>query len=354
MLPPKLSSSPVFSDTEYHAQPSIRPGMWASVSSKYQPYKCVSHFECPGGPAGQCAARRTGTACTLCEEGYFRFNGACRECSPSHRLTLIAVLVLMAAFCYATYHMTGGSTMLHQVTTLLGVTMSLGHIIKYLQLMALFGLILFEWHISSIDDNSWSSLLKALRLALFDFTEVLSLDCWANGISPLASYTIRMLIPVFLYGSSVIASSVALDGGTHYEWEHLSLANSIGQITQALFIPIVVSSLAPLQCFSHPSRDAQSVLQYPEQLCEGGEYWAMVGIGIAGLLIYVIGFVCLVFWATLWVGELCETDPSYMKRFRFLFYRFRQDRYYWSTIIVTQNMALSLVPFIKVDDMYVK
>ncbi|EER04696.1 hypothetical protein Pmar_PMAR013217 [Perkinsus marinus ATCC 50983] len=43
-------------------------------------------------------------------------------------------------------------------------------------------------------------LLKALRLALFDFTEVLSLDCWSNGISPLASYTIRMLIPVFLYG----------------------------------------------------------------------------------------------------------------------------------------------------------
>ncbi|KAF4733303.1 hypothetical protein FOZ63_011487, partial [Perkinsus olseni] len=135
--------------------------------------------------------------------------------------------------------------------------------------------------------------------------------------------------------------------GRSYKWEYLSLANSIGQITQALFIPIVVSSLAPLQCFSHPSRDARSVLQYPEQLCEGSDYWAMVGVGIACFVVFVVGFVCLVFWATLWVGGICETDPSYMKRFRFLFYRFRQDRYYWPTIIVTRNLALSLVPFIK-------
>ncbi|KAF4733227.1 hypothetical protein FOZ62_031755, partial [Perkinsus olseni] len=293
---------------------------------------------------------------------YFRFNGACLECSPGHRLTLVAMLALMAIFCYATYHMTGGSTMLHQLTTLLGVTMSLGYIVTYLQMMGLFGIILFDWHLSSVDGKAWSSLLTVLRLALFDFGEALALDCWSSNISPLGVYIARMLIPLLLYGMMTFLwfciqfkrYHLVTSIGRSYKWEYLSLANSIGQITQALFIPIVVSSLAPLQCFSHPSRDAQSVLQYPEQLCEGSDYWAMVGVGIACFAVFVVGFVCLVFWATLWVGGLCETDPSYMKRFRFLFYRFRQDRYYWPTIIVTRNLALSLVPFIKVDDIHLK
>ncbi|KAF4722233.1 hypothetical protein FOZ63_000479, partial [Perkinsus olseni] len=204
-------------DTKYHAQPSVRPGMWASISAKYQPYKCeqggrrgtwvygelrgsVSYFECPGGPAGECAPWRTGTACTKCVEGYFRFNGACLECFPFHRLTLVAMLALMAIFCYATYHMTGGSTMLHQLTTLLGVTMSLGNIVTYLQMMGLFCIILFDWHLSSVDGKAWSSVLTVLRLALFDFGEALTLDCWSSNTSPLGVYIARMLIPLLLYG----------------------------------------------------------------------------------------------------------------------------------------------------------
>lgn len=72
--------------------------------------------------------------------------------------------------------------------------------------------------------------------------------------------------------------------------------------------------------------------------------------------IFVISFLLFCYQLTRWASEELsgERGLTFSIRYRFLFYRLRQDRYQFGLWMMLRNVALALVPLVRPDDPYIK
>jgi hypothetical protein len=61
-----------------------------------------------------------------------------------------------------------------------------------------------------------------------------------------------------------------------------------------------------------------------------------------------------VVFVTLSAPRLSAADPMYLLKFKFLFFRFRSDRYYFNTLFLIRNFLIGLTPAIMANDQVVQ
>jgi hypothetical protein len=255
-------------------------------------------------------------------------------------LALVAGMVFLVAVAFIVNK--GTSTEPKSVTTVLIVS---ALTISAIQSMGVMASLVVTWA------EPLNSIFKVVALISFDL-KVLGTECML-GQSVARSYALRQLLSpcATVYIAVVIALKKKLwDPGLHYKVETV---NAVGVGYQAFFVSILVSITLPFVCYGHPGSDTYSMVSNPSVLCfEGDEYTAMVIMGVLSLLVSVIPFLSFVVYATFnYKGATSDTDRAHwhLTMFRFLFFRYKPDAYYFTSINLLRSLLVCLVPVIARD-----
>ena len=166
------------------------------------------------------------------------------------------------------------------------------------------------------------------------------------GASPAVIFSVRqMLAP----GCAVIVlivvalKKVMRSQDTQYWVESI---NAVGTIYSMLFVSMVMSALQPWVCYDHPNQNGFSMLDSPGVLCfDSSEHTSMVTLGLIVILVIILPFVALVFWANLRypVSVRRGRSDAHIRTFRFLFFRYHAHYYLFSVVTLLRGLFVCLV-----------
>jgi len=131
------------------------------------------------------------------------------------------------------------------------------------------------------------------------------------------------------------------------------LINAVGMFFSTLFIPILLSSVAPLIIDNHPGDSGQSVKSLPAILVmDDPDYGWLLAFGMIGLCLVPLPFFSMCGYATwkypCWVSE-SESDKTAvrrMKAFGFLFAKFTPPSYKYGMVLLIRSFLICLVPVV--------
>ncbi|KAF4653606.1 hypothetical protein FOZ61_008869 [Perkinsus olseni] len=321
----------------YHARPLVPSGNWATPTDPFRLRKCLSGRECPGGPVGDlCSDHRLGLVCALCESGFYHSGGGCAQCSGSDSVILPLVILSIIVVYHLTYNLMNREVQ-QAVTADVSIAMSIGSLVTYLQLIALFSEIGFDW------SSEISTLLDIAKISLFNF-DILRLECFMDGPQQslwryLTGFALPYAIIIYIWLFYLFArgSNVAWRLGVTKD----KTINMTGQVICVMLLAMVSTAVAPFQCYSHNDLGDRSLI--------------MVAVGVVSSILIIV-FLLFCYQLNRWAGDELsgERGAVFSVRYRFLFYRLRQDRYQFGLWMMLRNVALALVPVIRPDDPYIK
>eukprot|EP00913_Durusdinium_trenchii_P025948 g24346.t1 len=136
-------------------------------------------------------------------------------------------------------------------------------------------------------------------------------------------------------GLSVFVLDVEILGITCVRpWRLYQTANTIGIFLQVGFSALGALALQPLMCYRHPNGQ-YSLLKYPDTFCGSDEHGAMLGVGIALLSVFVVGFFvycCFGAWKVPYWSS--QQQQHLVKAFLFLIGKFRLDVWWFGLFLL--------------------
>mmetsp|Transcript_50177 Transcript_50177/g.113795 ORF Transcript_50177/g.113795 Transcript_50177/m.113795 type:complete len:1229 (-) Transcript_50177:778-4464(-) len=325
-----------------HAQPVNLPGFMSLVESPYESWGCRNERQCFGGVPGVCGpAGRDGNVqgCTTCVDGMFGIGDDCSDCSGSREWLMIALPICFFFSIPAMYYFCN-SPVTANVGSMLATTMAFGMIVMILQVFGVFSRVTLRL------DSPMKEIMMFMRIFNFDI-DMLGAECLLDT-SALSKFTNRCLLPLllcFMY--------VAWWGGSRLlswkNWAVPETCNAMGLLLQALFITMITITTEPFQCKLQPTGKT-SLVGYPEITCGEGDHTGMLALGVIFTVAYGVGLFAVALWATLVAPKRSAVSPVFLVMFRFLFFRFRADRWYWGSALLLRNGFLSFVPVMTPDD----
>ena len=114
--------------------------------------------------------------------------------------------------------------------------------------------------------------------------------------------------------------------------------NTIGAVYNMLFVSIVMSAFQPWICYGHPNQNGSSMLDNPDVLCiDSSEHTSMVIMALIAILVFILPFGALAFWANLCnrVSVKRGRSDTRIRTFRLLFFRHHPRYYLFSGVNVT-------------------
>mmetsp|Transcript_74447 Transcript_74447/g.170758 ORF Transcript_74447/g.170758 Transcript_74447/m.170758 type:complete len:389 (+) Transcript_74447:3-1169(+) len=123
----------------------------------------------------------------------------------------------------------------------------------------------------------------------------------------------------------------------------------MGLVMQGLYITVVATVTMPFQCKMQPSGQT-TLTNHPDVTCGEGQHNGMLVQGSLFTCIYGVGWLAVTLWANRVAPRRSSASPAFLVVFRFLFFRFRADRWYWGAILLVRNLILSFVPVTTPDD----
>ena len=327
-------------------KPTVLAGFWAaeSVSGEYRALYCGRQTEhlCPGGALEQCANGRTGPACGLCASDMRRTSQGCEECSAGPVLPIIFFLVFILASAGA-YRVTN-DPMTREATTWLATSLAIGMLVSKVQMLGVVSSLALTWP-APLD-----SLMEVMKLFVFDLS-VIQVNC-LSGASPMAMYAPSALM-IFLFPGILMVMfglSHALQTVTKKApWTKAKTWNTIGAMMQAGFITCCGVVMQPFICFPHPD-GGTSVLLYPSLECGTSDQSGLAALALAAIFVILLPYCIVSMWALAVAPRKSSESQDFLAAFRYLFFRFRTDRYWWGAAVLTRNFALSLGPVLFPED----
>jgi len=277
-------------------------------------------------------------------------DGGCTSCEGSEMLPVIIIVCIFCGCLTCTYHFanskikttesgilvigagvsnTGGTLM--SMTVLGGLTLNFG-----VTLQSAFALPVF---------NTVGFRLQCLRFSP-------GLGTWGFTMC------IPIAIPIYLFFLKLVTAPPCIKKLLRgFEVTVPKIANTVGHIMMAIFVPITFMACMPHACYENPAGPGQkplmSMAEYPQIVCgedENGEwsddYKAFFALSLCCLICYTLFFLCWVLRATLIAPAASRRDPNFKVWFRFMLYRFRADRYQWGLVIISRSFGISLTPMV--------
>jgi len=315
---------------------------WEAMQCAPYAVNSCPRTEDPAVATSKCAAGRDpeSRVCALCLDGYFQDGDECAKCSGSASgLPVFLSMIMWFLTLLGTYYFCN-SPVTQAASTLLTTSVGLGMMLTGFQALSVMANFSVEW------GSPFVEVLNVMKLLVFD-VELLQVEC-VYPSTAISRYTMRILIPlitVVAYVGCYVVSKTLLPMIKKPSWEFPKTVNSAGQIWNAMYITITMTAFLPFQCYSHPNGQS-SLLKFPDVLCWEEDYSMWLTLGVIFTLFYGVGFFTLCAVAN-WKAPSASHDiPRFTMFFRFLLFRFRTDRWYWGTVLMTRSLCMSLVPIV--------
>ena len=314
------------------------PGFWANPSdlSVAKVFQCRDQLQCPGGAVGSCAVGRKGRACGSCIKGYAsEFDGTCAPCGGrSLWPILVMLLVTLGAIPLILVAGIFASRARRAALSIFMVSIIFGQVVVCLQALdAIYQL-----------DIAWIDPAKAILQSLAVFNLDLDFSC----VLPPQDYILEYAVQVTAYPVVLLI--------TFLIWLTLRWAskqvpfnafvNAHGLLIVALLTAMTLTILRPLQCKNNPS-GLFTIASRPDIICwETAEHLILFWLALAGILAYPVTILASIAYLTMKYPVWLRSGGGIeiMERYRFLFARFRPERYYYGLILCAHNLIVAVIP----------
>ena len=299
-------------------------------------FQCRDQLQCPGGAVGSCAVGRKGRACGSCIKGYAsEFDGTCAPCGGrSLWPILVMLLVTLGAIPLILVAGIFASRARRAALSIFMVSIIFGQVVVCLQALdAIYQL-----------DIAWIDPAKAILQSLAVFNLDLDFSC----VLPPQDYILEYAVQVTAYPVVLLI--------TFLIWLTLRWAskqvpfnafvNAHGLLIVALLTAMTLTILRPLQCKNNPS-GLFTIASRPDIICwETAEHLILFWLALAGILAYPVTILASIAYLTMKYPVWLRSGGGIeiMERYRFLFARFRPERYYYGLILCAHNLIVAVIP----------
>jgi len=315
----------------------------------YIVYRCLDVSKCPAGQRGQCSAGHTGVACATCLDGYHMVpaSGQCSKCeaSSSYPTAIVAIIAGLVGLVFLTYAVNRDPiTRSHAA---LSCVISAGILVSAVQTLGVFSQLSIKWF------EPAKTIMRVMPLLSFD-PRSFKVGCLV-GASPLSSYATQLAIAPMC--AALILTIIAIKHRSIKAttvW--VEFVNTVGTIFKVLFISLVMSTFAPVVCYSHPDGQHQSMRSNPSVLCfESPEHSWMFGLGMVVFLLVPAPFFAAACYCT-WLfprktARVSADSALYLNATRFFFAKFEPTKYYYGLCMLMRSLAICFVPVIIRDNL---
>ena len=121
--------------------------------------------------------------------------------------------------------------------------------------------------------------------------------------------------------------------------------NAIGNVALIMLVTLTLAVLLPFHCLPNPT-GTKAMASIPSLLCWQRRHNIMAALGVAGIIFYPVGIFSVVVWIIWKFPAFIAAGRSIVliKRCKWLFNRFRPERYYFGLSYLLRGGTLSLVP----------
>lgn len=322
--------------------PVHQAGYWtsfeASDTCSFSVLKCRNSRECPGNAAlGQCASGREGRACNNCKPNHFpRDDGTCQECGPTDFFPAIAFGCIVVAVFVLFLRLLQGDLDQLSLNTLTVAAVG-GQMVTAVQALGSIRQLSITWV------EPVRSVISITQVMVFDL-DIIRISCIHGVDSPTVRFVRKLMVcPIGLGLIFVIWFLKSMSGRRmHFD----TIFNLCGVFVFALFISITLTVVDPLQCGPNPD-GSLSMVSNPGVICfETQEHIIMLILCIIGILCYPLAIIA---WA---IHTTCSYHAriasghglKLVQRHRFLYQRFKANRYYYGLLLLLRNALLALFP----------
>eukprot|EP00930_Biecheleria_cincta_P104916 TRINITY_DN973_c0_g1_i8.p1 TRINITY_DN973_c0_g1~~TRINITY_DN973_c0_g1_i8.p1 ORF type:complete len:2075 (+),score=300.87 TRINITY_DN973_c0_g1_i8:111-6335(+) len=311
-----------------------------ATSMEYSVFKCHSVQECPAGPPGTCARGRTGKACAVCMDMHYKGDGGeCNVCGESGPVPAI-LAVCAAVFAVLALYFFSAVDPSTQMLTMVTIIACMGQLATMVQALGAIKNIQISWV------EPVKSFLNVLGLLTLDL-DVIRTTCLLGVDSPPVKYLSRLLVYPFLVLSLAIMLGIMQFVGRRVDPDRV--INSQGVLILIFYISLAVSSLLPFHCVPNPN-GTSAMSTNPSVICwtSEGNHLSMVVMGVFGVLSYPVFILGLVAWITWQFPKRIAAGGGIqlVKRYRWLFSRFKLETYFYGLIYLARNLCIALVPIV--------
>lgn len=331
------------------SRPQQRAGFWAEAVDPQEPsytiWRCRSKEECPAGPAEGCARGREGRACHKCKDGHHASDdGECSECTEGALALPFVVMGVVAAMCILGSFFGSRRITSTQKLSQLTIFMTANQLIAAMQAFSSFKTFKAGYASPVV------TFLDVMQATVFDLKRF-QIMCAFGTSSPVAVMLVKLL--AFPVGVLLVCLGALLTRCTNKPASGHVLFNMIGTILFTIYVGICLAMLLPLQCSSNPSPNtASTMVSSPGIVCwSSSDHHVLVALSIIGFLLYPVTLLTVVLWATLTYPAQVAAGMGLKLnvKYRFLFGKFRTERYYYGCIFLLRNFTLALIPVVFSD-----
>lgn len=322
--------------------PVHQPGYWTSADDtcRFKVLKCRNARECPGKMSlGGCAAGREGRACNNCKPNHYpKDDGTCAECGATDFLPSVLFSLAALNLFILFVRLLQGDLDQMSLNTLTVAAVG-GQMVTAVQALGSIRQLSIDWV------EPVRSLISLTQVLVLDL-DLVRISCVDGIDSPTVKFVRRLMLCPIGIGCILITWAVKKCLGQKMHFD--TIFNICGVFTFALFISITLFVVDPLRCGRNPD-GSLSMLSNPGVICfDSGEHFVMLFLCILGILCYPM---TIISWATYTTCSYPSRITSgqglqLVHRHRFLFQRFRPQRYYYGLLLLLRNAMLALFPVI--------
>lgn len=322
--------------------PLLVKGYWSSTDDPLSVFECADEDRCPGGNPGTCMKDAEKSACSHCKTGRYSTGRECSECSsaessqfifPILPLVIIPIIICVMYWFFRDMPNKWGSWQNC--------------------LASLLFLLLNHFQMISLSRSVVSDLpLLVLRTFNFwghseDIISIYNIECAGYGGFQ-TKFVIKNLGPIILLAiagitgaaSRVVAKFIKAGVGMDFD----RLCNIYFSIIYSFFVGIASMSMLLFKCKSNPN-GKKTLIPDLSVICHEAEWSSMLGVAIVSVALHCCGLVALFSYVTL-IAPKSFASPSFQKRWKFLFIKYRLDVHWWGTVFLLKGLILNLGPVV--------
>ncbi|CAK9043402.1 unnamed protein product [Durusdinium trenchii] len=327
--------------------PQVVKGYVSRLEEPLQIFKCRPASFCSGGKPGECAGGLSSMPCASCEEGKTWSGTKCEDCGANVVAWALAMPVAVAGLIGAYSFV--NSEVMARASAFQASLMAAGIAVNVFQSLAIFGMMTVQWT-PNFESTSSRLSVFVMDIELLGLTCVTGPENFLRFLSAASAFPAASLVLVtcwaFTTGWNTIFKRSKLQVTP---WRFYKTANTMGVILQVGFGALAALALQPLMCYRHPNGQ-YSLLKYPDTICGSDEHKAMLGVGIALLIVYVVGFfVYCCFGAWKLPSWSSQERKDLVRAFLFLISKFRLDVWWFGLLLLIRGLGFSLAIVLAMD-----
>jgi len=324
-------------------------------------FKCMTLTACPGQSLASdpvCAANYdpASTNCGRCKEEFFAKDGKCEPCGDSNGAILPIVAVALF-FVFGAIHFvldwtgkreadrihTGGRGNSDVAGGAVLLSVTVGVAVFKAQAMAVLQGTEVEW------PSGFKNILEVSRLLLVDLSG-LRMSCMVRPTLA-SSYTTRVFLPfvviAFALAWMALSRLMTKINPRFPRFELAGMINTVGGITQALYIGLVASVVSLIECYPSPDGSKQ-IRGYPYVTCGSSDHHAMIPVMIFGLLAFVVGIITA-FAYLIYMVPFKYQNRDFQIMVRFLVIKYSPSTFWFSLVFIARSFCLAMVTVVEAE-----